>query len=264
MAPLVDTVLEIDTPEHLAFRTRIAGPARRMYAWILDLLLRAVIYMVVVLALGIFSVAGADGLGMGLTLLLVFLLDWFYFTAWELLTGGRSAGKMALKLRVVRHDGLPVGWRESLLRNFIRAADITMLPFPPFVLFVGPMVMALDPQFRRLGDLVAGTVVVVDEPVTMGRAVAVTPDEGLLSELPASLPLDRTDLEALELFVHREHMSPARQEELAEIVSPFYADRLSLPRPRRATGFLGALWARAQDPGRRVEQRAAPDGEEQA
>ena len=252
MAATVDTVLEIETPEYLAFRTRIAGPGRRMFAWILDLIARLLILVVCMFLLGLVSATGASGLGTGLGLLLAFALDWFYFTAWELLTGGRSAGKIALKLRVVRHDGLPITWSESVLRNFVRAADITL--FPPYVLLLGPMVMAWDPKFRRLGDLVAGTIVVVEEPVRMYREAAVKADEALLAELPATLPLDRSDLEALELFVHREHMSPARQKELAEIVAETYADRLSLPKPRDPAGFLASLWARAQDPGRRAAE----------
>jgi uncharacterized RDD family membrane protein YckC len=253
MAAPVDTVLEIETPEYLAFRTRIAGPVRRMFAWLLDLLVLGIIYAVVVFALGVISAVGAGGVGVGLGLFIAFLLNWFYFTVWELTTGGRSAGKMALKLRVVRHDGLPIAWRESILRNLVRAADIATLP--GFPLLLAPVVMGWDPQFRRLGDLVAGTVVVVEEPAQMSRELAVKADAGLLAELPGSLPLDRVDLEALELFVHREHMSPARQRELAEIVAGIYADRLSLPKPRDPAGFLAALWTRSQDPGRRAGER---------
>lgn len=249
MAAAIDTVLEIDTPEHLAFRTRIAGPGRRMFAWLIDLALRALIVFTLTIVFGSVSAVGAAGLGTGLILLALFIVDWFYFTVWELTTGGRSAGKIALKLRVVRPDGLPITWRESILRNFVRAADITLAP--PYFLFLGPVVMALDDKFRRLGDMVAGTIVVVEEPARMAQQTAVAADPAILEELPGRLPLDRVDLEALELFVNREHVSAARREELAEIVSDVYAERLNLPRPRDPTAFLGSLWARAQDAGKR-------------
>jgi uncharacterized RDD family membrane protein YckC len=252
MTALIDTVLEIDTPEHLAFRTRIAGPGRRMFAYLIDLVIRATLFGFVAVVIQIaFGLVDLGGLGTGILLLLLFFIDWFYFVACELVTGGRSPGKIALKLRVVKPNGLPITWRESALRNLVRAADITILPSGA-ILLIGPIMMAIDPKFRRLGDLVANTVVVVEEATSVARQTAVPGEEDLIAELPGSLPLDRRDLEALELFVNREHMSDARRDELAEIVAGIYADKLHLPRPKRPTAFLGALWQKAQDPRRRM------------
>ncbi len=249
MTATIDTVLEIDTPEHLAFRTRIAGPGRRALAWLIDQLVQITLLIILVMGLGVFAGLGAEGLSTGLMYFARFVIDWFYFSAFELTTGGRSAGKMALKLRVVRPNGLPITWRESILRNFVRAADITLAP--PFFVFVGPVVMAFDSRFRRLGDMVAGTIVVVEEPSKISKETVVPGDDKLMAELPKVVPLDRTDLEALELFVNREHMSDARRDELAEIISSIYADRLAMPRPRDPTAFLGAIWAHAQQRGSR-------------
>lgn len=251
MTALIDTVLEIDTPEHLAFRTRIAGPGRRMFAYLIDLVIRGVIFFVAALvletALGMLNLSG---LATGVLLLAVFVLDWFYFVICELITGGRSPGKIALKLRVVRPNGLPITWKESALRNLVRAADIAILPGA--VLLLGPVVMALDEKFRRLGDLAAGTIVVVEEATSVASQTAVQADQAILTELPGSLPLDRSDLEALELFVNREHMSDARRDELAEIVARQYAEKLHVPVPKDPTGFLAAIWQKAQDPRRRM------------
>jgi uncharacterized RDD family membrane protein YckC len=252
MTALIDTVLEIDTPEHLAFRTRIAGPGRRMFAWIIDTIIWVCIVGFITVVVGMmFELVDLGGLGAGITLIAFFFIWWFYYFACEMLTGGRSPGKIALKLRVVKQNGLPITWRESFLRNLIRAADITILPTGS-ILLLGPVVMALDPKFRRLGDLVADTIVVVEEATSVARQTAVQADESILAELPGSLPLDHNDLEALELFVNREHMSDARRDELAEIVAGIYADKLHVPRPRNPTGFLGAIWQKAQDPRRRM------------
>ena len=62
-------------------------------------------------------------------------------------------------IRVVRDDGLPIGFREAALRNLVRAAD--MLPPPASLL--GGLAMLLDPKGRRLGDMLAGTLVVVEQ-----------------------------------------------------------------------------------------------------
>lgn len=248
MPALVDTVLEIDTPEHLAFRARIAGPARRAFAWLVDLLARALILLGVGLGLFlVFGVTGLEGVGQGLLFFGIFLLDWGYFFAWELGTGGRSPGKIALKLRVVRSDGLPVTWRESLLRNLLRAADLVIAP--NYVLALGPAVMALDPKFRRLGDFAAGTIVIVEEPAVVTRATAVVVDEALAQSLPSLPSLDRRDLEALELFVNRPHVSDARREELGSIVAAIYARRMGIAPPSSSTQFLAGLWARSQGRG---------------
>lgn len=250
MAAPLDTVLEIETPEHLAFRTRIAGPARRLFAWLLDLVVRGGIVLFIAVAS---SVVGT-GPGLGVLLFTLFLIDWFYFVACELLTGGRSPGKMALKLRVVRTNGLPIGWRESVLRNLVRAADLMLVP--PYLLFLGPLVMAHDPKFRRLGDLVGSTIVVAEDAVRVRHTAAVDADPRLLDELPARVPLDREDLEALELFVNREHMSTERRHELSAIITPLYAARLNIPEPRDRVAFLAALWTRAQGSSRREPRDA--------
>src|SRR5688572_21360794 len=122
MTALIDTVLEIDTPEHLAFRTRIAGPGRRMFAWIIDTIIWVCIVGFITVVVGMmFELVDLGGLGAGITLIAFFFIWWFYYFACEMLTGGRSPGKIALKLRVVKQNGLPITWRESFLRNLIRA-----------------------------------------------------------------------------------------------------------------------------------------------
>lgn len=266
MTALVDTVLEIDTPEHLAFRARIAGPARRIFAWAIDFSARCVILLFASLIISVlFDSAGLRGLGQGLTLLWYFLLDWGYFVAWEVASGGRSLGKIAVKLRVVRDNGLPISWRESVLRNLLRAADLTVFSlYPPEILALGPVVMAFDGKFRRLGDLAAGTMVVVEEGAAVSAGAAPPVPEEALEALPAVLPLGREDLEALELFVHRRHMTEARREELARLVAPVFAGRLGMPPPENASAFLAALWAKSQRRGPELEPSAAPGTREAA
>ena len=81
-----------------------------------------------------------------------FLLDWGYFAAQEIATGGRTLGKRVLQLRVVTAEGGTPAAGALLIRNLVRGLD----------LFVGPVLMAFDPLSRRLGDRLAGTLVVHD------------------------------------------------------------------------------------------------------
>jgi uncharacterized RDD family membrane protein YckC len=116
-------------------------------------------YLAVGIAMAIWAL-GAIWTGMGLelgrgtsaalVLVGVFLLDWGYFAAWEIATGGQTLGKRALSLRVVtRHGGRP-GWGALLVRNLVRSTDLV----------VGPLLMLLDPRSRRLGDWLGGCLVV--------------------------------------------------------------------------------------------------------
>ena len=84
------------------------------------------------------------------------LLLWGWFFFFEAFRDGRTPGKRAFGLRVVRSDGGPLGVREAAVRNLVRILDLQ----PGFACLVGGFTMLLDRHGRRLGDLAAGTVVV--------------------------------------------------------------------------------------------------------
>lgn len=243
VAPL-DTTAVIETPEHVAFEYRLAGPTRRLLAWLLDTAIR----MVALLVLGLFFAMGSaasvlEGMSVGAMLVIAFALEWGYFVFFETVWSGRTPGKRAVGIRVVSASGTAVGFGDSLLRNLLRAAD-----YLPSAYAIGLVVAAADDRFRRLGDRVADTIVVIEErlrvthPVQLSRPP--TPEE--LDALPAVPSLDGTDLEAIELLLRRAPaLSPARAAELAEIVAPMYAARMSGLRYSDATRFLELLYHRA-------------------
>ena len=100
------------------------------------------------------------GLLIALFVLAQFVVETGYFIFWEMVTNGRSPGKMLVGLRVVRRDGMPIDMRSSVLRNLLRGVD--MLP-ENYV--VGLVSMLLSPSGERLGDHVAGTIVIrLDQP----------------------------------------------------------------------------------------------------
>ncbi len=80
----------------------------------------------------------------------MFLLEWGYFAGMEIATGGRTLGKMAFRLRVVTAEGAEPGAGALLARNLVREVDY----------LVGVPLIAMDPLARRLGDRLAGTLVV--------------------------------------------------------------------------------------------------------
>jgi uncharacterized RDD family membrane protein YckC len=240
-APL-DTVAEIETPEHIRFRYQLAGPGRRMTAYLIDLALRVIVVYALVLVLTVSSLLATDGFSQGAILLTIFVVEWGYYVLWESLWSGRTPGKRALHLRVLKEGGYPTGFLDIALRNLLRAAD-----FLPMAYSVGLVVMGLDPRFRRLGDMVAGTVVIVEDPGRIGQGLKIhpPPTAAELAALPARPDLGTADIEALDLFLRRVGtLNPAREQELADIVAPVYARRLGLQYQQSAR-FLALLYLRA-------------------
>lgn len=210
----------METPEHVVFDHLVAGPATRAQAWLLDLLGEAVVLLVAAFVLTrVFGFTGLVGAQTGVQLLVLFAVDWGWFTLTEGLFGGQSPGKRALGLRVVREDGGGIGWREAILRNLLRPADAA-----PVGYVVGVVAMGLDPRFQRLGDRLAGTLVVRHRRVLPGERGSVRPAEPyeaarLPRRVDASVPVRR----ALEEWAAAR---PRMGERWAEVIATRVADRL--------------------------------------
>jgi hypothetical protein len=183
-------------------------------------------------------------------LLLLFAAQWLYFfvlEAWRVTT----PGKRALGLRVVTTEGRPIGFVASALRNVVRAADVL-----PAGYLVGVVSITATRKFQRLGDLVAGTMVVVVERAASTRHALRTssfgprprPDE--LAALPDLVVLDADERDALELFARRRGtLGEARERELAEIVAARLFARLDVRFTDPVRG-LTLLYERAIESGR--------------
>jgi uncharacterized RDD family membrane protein YckC len=241
----LDTAVVVETPEHVRFRYFVAGPARRMAAYVIDTFLRGVILFVIGL-LAILSGADAKkvsgGFATGLALIVAFLLEWGYFVAFETMSNGQSPGKRALALRVVNAAGRPLGFVDSALRNLLRAAD-----YLPGAYCLGFAVMVGDVRFRRIGDFVAGTLVIAEDRASLDaelpEVAPPTPEETMA--VPAHVRLSQRELEVVEFFLRRRpKLGPGRSAELAEMAARPIAARESVvyPDPVR---FLEILYSRS-------------------
>lgn len=202
---MLDTYREVETPEGVELQLRAAGPVARALAFVIDLLLRGVI--LVLLSIGL-SIVG--NFGMGLFLIVVFMMEWFYPVLFEVYRQGETPGKRMLGLRVLNDNGTPVGWGPSLVRNLLRAVDF----LPSFYGF-GLASMLLSRDFKRLGDHAAGTIVVYQDRGLRNVAI---PD------LPAFAPplnLNLAEQRAVITFAERsQRLTDSRSEELADLLTP--------------------------------------------
>lgn len=200
MSQRLTTSYSVHTPEGITLHLTPAGPAPRFLAWSIDLMIRMLISAGLFIAL---SFAGRTGIG--IALILSFLLEWFYPVYFELRKEGQTPGKKSMGLYVAHEDATPIGASSSIIRNLLRVVD-----FLPFLYAFGLISMLLNRRFQRLGDLVAKTVVLHKD-----KMLPHSDDEQQQSIRP---PIKLTLVEQQALVAYwqrRKKISAERQQELA-------------------------------------------------
>ena len=159
-----DETLIIETPERVPLHFALASIGNRFIACAIDhtiqitALTMLVIFFVMIADFSDFGnrVTNAPKWVIALLIVLVFVLMSGYFAVFEWIWNGQTPGKRWLKLRVIREDGRPISFFEAMVRNLLREFDI--MPFPFYS--VGLISVFATERDQRVGDLVAGTVVV--------------------------------------------------------------------------------------------------------
>ena len=208
-----DTLQTVELADGVEIQLRVAGPAVRSMAYLIDLLIRIGIDIGMAIAvLGFASgVIGSEMAG-GLMLLFAFFMEWFYNVIFEAGAKGATPGQRSMKLRVMSVTGGPVTLAQAVMRNFLRVVD-----FMPGLYLTGIVCMLFTKRFQRLGDLVANTVVTYAEvpPVIL-------PNVEIRAERRApSQVLTREEQAALLQFLERAPLwADERRIELATLVQP--------------------------------------------
>ena len=220
---LIDERLEVETPEGAMLSLSLAGPVPRALAYAIDLAIRLVIYGALA---AVFAALGKAG--MGLLLIMAFVLEWFSPPLFEASRHGQTPGKKAMRLVVVHANGSPLSFNGSLIRNLLRTADA----FPLFYL-LGFICTLISPRYQRLGDMAANTLVVHIEETPQIQEQA----QG--DTLAPDWSLSRDDQLALLAFHERhDRFSEARQQELAQLAYPELAPALALQRLNAVSRYL--------------------------
>lgn len=161
------------TPEYVEFNFVLAGLMSRFLALLIDSLLSLVLAFTLLLVVGLVTMtgtavlgSGASGFGAAAAFVIWFLVDWGYMVLLEVVWNGQTVGKRAMGLRVIQDTGVRVGAYQSLLRNLVRPVD--KLPF--LYLVGGAMALTSEGQ-QRLGDLLAGTIVVRERRLKIPAAL---------------------------------------------------------------------------------------------
>lgn len=229
-------ILVIETPERVPLHFALASIGNRFLACALDHTLQFLaMFGLVILFLVIANYSHFEhGLSdapkwvIALLIILVFLLQSSYFAFFEWFWNGQTPGKHWLKLRVIREDGRPITFWEATVRNLLRIFDIMPAPFYS----IGLISVFISERDQRVGDMVAGTVVVREREVeapSFDKVFASPVSDAALrrsfkpAQFTADLsPLTEAEIEVVETFLRRRWDMP-------DVPRQWMAWRVALP-----------------------------------
>jgi uncharacterized RDD family membrane protein YckC len=236
--------LTIDTPEQTVLEYPIAGLGSRFLAVLVDTAIQVALGIFVII-LGSIIGAGLSRLGglgpqwtLAIIIFLLFLLNSGYFALFEILWNGQTPGKRLSQLRVIKDDGRPIGAYEAIVRNVVRLID-----WLPTCYAIGLISIFLNRQNKRLGDMVAGTVVVHEKTLEGVRPYSETQLDETLPPIDA-MKVTLEEAQLIETFLNRrDSLEPLLRTRMAMEIANRLADKMEVkvygwPRTER---FLEAV-----------------------
>ncbi|WP_078548780.1 RDD family protein [Litchfieldia alkalitelluris] len=155
--------INIKTPEYVSIQFQSAGLGSRASAFIIDQLILMAVNTVILVIMFIvlagqsefFFFSALTTAPVAIAIILIFIVNWGYFFALEFFYGGRTIGKKITGIRVIQENGHSITVLSSFIRNFLRIVDSL-----PTGYLVGMLMIFFHSKHKRVGDLVAGTIVV--------------------------------------------------------------------------------------------------------
>jgi len=254
-------VSQLVTGEAVALDLRTAGVPSRLVAALLDGLLQWVALLGLIMAVGAVASTGNEAQTAATLIVVYVLVGLGYPVVMETLLRGRTLGKMALGLRVVREDGGPIRFRHAFVRGLVG-----LFVEKPGVTFgaAGVLTALLNEKGKRIGDFAAGTIVVQERVVAAAPGYAQMPPP--LASWAATLDLTRLPddlaLSARGYLMRHTELTPAAQASLGSQLATAVAAVVT-PEPPSGTPHWAYLSAVLAERRRRAEQSAwgaAPPG----
>ncbi len=237
-------IITITTPENISLDYELAGIGSRMVGAVVDHLLQLGIVAVISLS-GILSMPVMrdqplaqflKSTHLAMILVITFLIMFGYFVFFEAIWSGQTPGKKLAQIQVIRASGQPAGFTEALVRNIFRLVD-----FLPVYYLTGILVIFFSPANRRLGDVVAGTLVV---RLKDNLKPAVLPDLQVETDIPIDLSTVTGESYALvrNFLLRRENLNLAHRARLGKKITRLMAEPMGLnPEKLDPEEFLEAV-----------------------
>jgi uncharacterized RDD family membrane protein YckC len=218
-----DDKLTIETPEQTVLEFPLAGIGSRSLALAIDTLLQFAVLILLGAAAGLISYAGffpqvGKQWGYAILIFVAFLSQFGYFAFFETIWNGQTPGKRWTHLRVITDSGRPVGAQGAILRNLLRIVDAL-----PSLYAVGIVTSLISPQNKRVGDYVAGTVVIHEKSLQGGRSQWNMSATHLLGTAQPGA-ITAAELQLVEAFLERRYSFP---DDVRRSMAHQIAERLS-------------------------------------
>ncbi|MDR6884571.1 RDD family protein [Bacillus sp. 3255] len=260
MTESLDKEVTIITPEQVKLQFQTAGIGSRAVAHLLDglilLVVNCILFLFVLLVSRLYSgdwLPGAADYMIAITIVLWIVLNLGYFVGTEAFMGGQTPGKRWRGLRVLQNNGQSATLLSIIIRNLFRLLDML-----PSLYFLGALSIVLSPKDKRIGDMVAGTIVVIEARFErmkrrkqLDKAIAHKKYPDLLLDIDESLRPDITasDWQLLQAWVERvPTMADRKLAELAAPIAHYLAKKLGLKvGDGEAAAFLAQLYAKLRE-----------------
>ena len=242
--------LTIETPEQIPLEFPLAGIGSRFLAIALDMLIQTLAFLLVIFVgeLLVPTVArftpGAWTWAAAIFFLVLFLLYSGYYALFEIFWNGQTPGKRLVRIRVIGDSGRPITVYEAVARNLLRLVDQM-----PGLYVVGIVSVFLTARNKRLGDIVAGTVVVHEKAMQEVQPDFVAGTAASAATSPA-LQISADELELIERFLQRRYdLSSEVRRQSAEQIAARLRARLGAAQDgsQSAEDYLEALARRKRD-----------------
>ncbi|WP_078553553.1 RDD family protein [Bacillus alkalicellulosilyticus] len=188
--------IEVKTPEYVSLQFQPAGLGSRAVAYILDLVVLTLLNILVLFILYLVNMDNPlfydwGNFTIAVTIIVLFLINWGYFFLLEYITGGRTFGKRLIGLRIIQENGHSITLLSSFIRNLIRIIDN--------IFYLGMILIFLHPKHKRLGDIVAGTIVVHERKKKSKKMSTVDKEIEKRSLSKETISFEETSIQALQM-----------------------------------------------------------------
>jgi len=235
-------VSDLVTGEAVALDLPPAQMPSRMVAWLLDAIVIVFLFALAINGAGAIASRSDDAMAAAIILVTLILVFVIYPATLETLTRGRSIGKLALGLRIVRDDGGPIRFRHALVRAITALFEIWL-----FWGVIAVIVSLLNKRGKRLGDILAGTMAIRERVPVQGGVVVTMPPQ--LATWAASLQLtqlpDPLALAVRQYLSRMSSLSPQAQTDMGSRLAADVAHYIGQPVPRGVPdwAYLSAVLA---------------------
>ncbi|NVJ07871.1 RDD family protein [Myxococcus sp. AM001] len=253
---LLDGTHTVLTPEYVEFRFTLAGLYSRFLAWLLDAVIVTLLTGTILTTLSLVMFA-FPGFASALSIVIYFLVDWGYAMTLETVWSGRTVGKRVMSLRVIQESGVRIGFYHAALRNLARPVDRL-----PLFYLVGGLTALVSGSQQRLGDMLAGTLVVRERRLKVPSALGTPGEEGLLADPLFVSRVKRLSSEEREVVLtaalRREELRMEARLRLFAALGARLQDALAMEKPAHLSDEKWALLVAAALLPRKGQSRSTP------